>query len=95
MRYRLTIIIAIIFSITSYATELYNHSIANAVDYSRYTDIHLEDGLKGYLLNCAGLDGCYAIAGELCKSKGYETIFKKANKVNVNVFENSWVIKCK
>ncbi len=41
-------------------------------------ETYSQDGRKAYTLNCSGLargwDKCYAAAGELCKTKGYDII---------------------
>ena len=43
-------------------------------------ETYSQDGRKAYTLNCSGLargwDKCYAAAGELCKTKGYDIIDK-------------------
>ena len=43
-------------------------------------ETYSQDGRKAYTLNCSGLargwDKCYAAAGELCKTKGYDILDK-------------------
>ena len=43
-------------------------------------ETYSQDGRKAYTLNCSGIymgwDNCYAAAGELCKTKGYDIIDK-------------------
>ena len=43
-------------------------------------ETYSQDGRKAYTLNCSGLvrgwDICYAAAGELCKTKGYDILDK-------------------
>ena len=41
-------------------------------------ETYSQDGRKAYALNCSGTargwDKCYAAAGELCKTKGYDIV---------------------
>jgi hypothetical protein len=94
MKYILTITLALFLSSPLYAVELEKHPIEDAVDSSRYTQIYLQDGSKGYQLECSGLSGCYAISGELCKTKGYTIINRVSKTTPANTTYNSWIIKC-
>ena len=54
-------------------------------------ETYSQDGRKAYTLNCSGLargwDKCYAAAGELCKTKGYD-ILDKTGESNVLIQTN-------
>ena len=77
-------------------------------------ETYSQDGRKAYTLNCSGSargwDKCYAAAGELCKTKGYDIMNKTGegesnaliqNNISVNEYgvikgkERSMVIACK
>ena len=62
------------------------------------------DGRKAYALNCSGTargwDKCYAAAGELCKSRGYD-ILNRIGEENAGIvgssqgLERSMLVACK
>lgn len=77
-------------------------------------DTYSADGRKAYTLNCSGVargwDKCYAAAGELCKTSGYDILDRNSEDMSVagvsgsaNSFsgsaiktnERSMVIACK
>ena len=73
-------------------------------------EIYSQDGRKAYALNCSGAargwDKCYAAAGELCKTKGYDIVDRTTEDlvaigVSTSGFyggktkERSMVIACK
>lgn len=53
------------------------------------------DGRKAYNLNCSGTargwDKCFAAAGEICGSKGYDVLDRSAD----SRFERSMQVACK
>ena len=73
-------------------------------------ETYSQDGRKAYTLNCSGLargwDKCYAAAGELCKTKGYDILDKTGEDLattrgSTSVFfgaktqERSMLVACK
>ena len=54
-----------------------------------------DDGRKAYTLNCGGTvrgwDKCFAAAGELCKTSGYDILDRRSKEEG----ERSMVVACK
>lgn len=64
--------------------------------------LYTQDGRLGYVLNCSGWarswDMCFAKAGELCGTRGYDIFDKNGERVFVGltpVTNRSLVIACK
>ena len=59
------------------------------------TETHLQDGRKGYSIDCSGsavpLNKCFEKAGEICGAKGY-FVYDKNGQVITTAFATSQIV---